>query len=228
MKYSQLLDLAIKESGLSLRQIEKRCKDSGLNITPSYISQLKNGKLPPPRPDVTATLVNVLHPRNETQLIFQGYFDKAPSVIKEYMAASSQLNKVMLERLCQVKGDDEFTRAAKSFLSELDVLSDVDVPINEIIKESPDSFVFPMNSEDMEPSLPRNSILSIVPTNPSLLKSKDILVFKKGINPHVRRVYFTGDEILLIPDNKHGELFKIHSFEQIEYIGRVVGYRMEF
>lgn len=228
MKYSQLLDLAIKESGLSLRQIEKRCKDLGLNITPSYISQLKNGKLPPPRPDVTATLVNVLHPRNETQLIFQGYFDKAPSVIKEYMAASSQLNKVMLERLCQVKGDDEFTRAAKSFLSELDVLSDVDVPINEIIKESPDSFVFPMNSEDMEPSLPRNSILSIVPTNPSLLKSKDILVFKKGINPHVRRVYFTGDEILLIPDNKHGELFKIHSFEQIEYIGRVVGYRMEF
>lgn len=228
MNYGQLLDRAISESGLSLRQIEKRCKDLGLSITPSYISQLKNGKLPPPRPEVTAALVEVLHPRDESQLIFQGYFDKAPSVIKEYMAASSQLNKVMLERLCEVKGDDELTRSAKAFLAELDVLSDVEVPLDQIIKESPNHLVFPMNSEDMEPTLPRSSILSISPTNPSLLKSKDMIVFKSGIHTQVRRVYFTGDEILLIPDNKHGELFKIHSFDEIDYIGRVVGYRLEF
>jgi len=227
MNYGQLLDKAISESGLSLREIEKRCKDLGINITPSYISQLKNGKLPPPRPEITAALVDVLHARDESQLIFQGYFDKAPSVIKEYMGASSQLNRVMLERLCEVKGDDEFTRSAKAFLAEIDILSDMDVPLDGIIKESPESLVFPMNSEDMEPTLPRRSILSISPTNPSLIKSKDIIVFKKGINHHIRRIYFTADEILLIPDNKHGELFKIHSFEEIDYIGRVIGYRLE-
>ena len=228
MNYSQLLDKAIKESGLSLRQIEKRCKDMDLNITPSYISQLKNGKLPPPRPEVTSTLVKVLQTRDETQLIFQSYFDKAPSVIKEYMAASSGLNKVMLERLCEIKGNDEFTRSAKAFLAEIDILTDIDMPSNEIIKESPELLIFPIASEDMEPTLPRNSTLSISPTNSSLLKSKDIIVFKKGINTLVRRIYFTVDEILLIPDNKHMELFKIHSFKEIDYIGRVIGYRLEF
>lgn len=227
MNYSQLLSKAINESGLSLREIEKRCKDLGVNITPSYISQLKNGKLPPPRPEITVALAEVLHARDESQLIFQGYFEKAPSVIKEYMGASSQLNRVMLERLCEVKGDDEFTRSAKAFLAELDVLTDVDFPLGEIKRESSESLVFPMNSDDMEPTLPRYSILSISPTNSSLLKSKDIILFKKGINHHVRRIYFTGDEILMIPDNKNGELFKIQNFDSIDYLGRVVGYRLE-
>lgn len=229
MNYSQLLDKAIVESGLSLRQIEKRCKDMGLSITPSYISQLKNGKLPPPRPEVTEVLVKVLQARDETQLIFQSYFDKAPEIIKEYMAASSQLNQVMLDRLCEVKGNDEFTKAAKEFLSELDILSDVDLTPSGVIKKaSPDLLVLPINSDDMEPILPRYSTLSISPTNPSLLKSKDMIALKKGGLILVRRVYFTGEEILLIPDNKNSEIFKIHNFESIDYIGRVVGYRLEF
>lgn len=48
MSYSEMLSQIIEESELSLRQISKRCADLDLNITPSYISQLKNGKLPPP------------------------------------------------------------------------------------------------------------------------------------------------------------------------------------
>jgi hypothetical protein len=228
MNYSQLLEKAITESGLSLREIEKRCKDAGLNVTPSYISLLKNGKLPPPEPEITLALVKILEAKDESQLIFQGYFDKAPDVIKEYMAASSELNKVMLESLCEIKGDDEVTRAAKAFLAKLDVLTDVNFSSNLLPKKSPENIILPISSDEMEPTLPKSSTLSINPTNPSILKSKDIIVFKKGINTQVRRIYFTGDEILLITDNKHRELFKIQSFEDIEYIGRVIGYRLDF
>lgn len=47
MTYAEMLSDIIKKSELSLRQIAKRCEDLNLKIAPSYISQLKNGKLPP-------------------------------------------------------------------------------------------------------------------------------------------------------------------------------------
>ena len=48
MSYSEMLSTIIEESELSLRQISKRCADLDLNITPSYISQLKTESSPLP------------------------------------------------------------------------------------------------------------------------------------------------------------------------------------
>ena len=53
MTYAEMLDAIIEESELSLRQISKLCTQFDISITPSYISQLKNGKLPPPSPEVS-------------------------------------------------------------------------------------------------------------------------------------------------------------------------------
>ena len=249
MDYHELLNKAILESGLSLRQIAKRYNDLGGSITPSYISQLKNGKLPPPSAEVTATLAKALNTADESRLIFQGYLEKAPRVIKEYMLASSQLNKIMLESLCRIRGDDELTRSAREFLDGLDILSivslsskyvkngeftiteqfsiDLEREAKGLLSGEKDRIGYRMDIDDMEPALPKGSILTLVSTPPSILKTKDIIAFRKGIRTMVRRIYFTGDEILLLPDNIHGEIVRIKSFEEIDYLGRVVSYHVD-
>ncbi len=250
MNYAQLLDQTITESGLSLRQIVKACADLGLSITPSYISQLKNAKLPPPNPDVTSVLARVCKSRNESRLIFQGYIEKAPDVIKEYMSASSQLNKIMLESLCEMQGNLELTSSAKQFLEELDIVSTIQLTdrciksqsagsqsdISEQISlaasslktESKNTVSFIMPDDSMEPAIPKKSVLTISIIPAATLKSKEIIAFTRGLRTMVRRIFFMGDEILLVPEHKSEDIYRINSFEDIDYIGKVSSYRVDF
>jgi transcriptional regulator with XRE-family HTH domain len=46
--YSSLLNKLIDRSGLSLTEISSRAEKHGQKITTSYLSKLKNGKMPPP------------------------------------------------------------------------------------------------------------------------------------------------------------------------------------
>ena len=126
MNYAGMLSKMIDKSKLSLRQITKRCADLELSITPSYISQLKNGKLPPPSPEVSMILARACDSKEQSKLIFQGYLEKAPDVIKEYMFASSQLNKIMLESLCKSQ-DVSVSDDAISYLKELDILTTIEL-----------------------------------------------------------------------------------------------------
>ena len=122
MTYAEMLEDMINASELSLRQISKRCEDLNLKITPSYISQLKNGKLPPPSEEVSLILAKVCGSDKQAHLVFQGYMEKAPSMIKEYMLASSTLNKVMLESLCKAT-NKTFTKEMEDYIKGLDVLA---------------------------------------------------------------------------------------------------------
>ncbi len=127
MNYAEMLDSIITNSNLSLRQIAKRCADLELSITPSYISQLKNGKLPPPTPEVSMILAKACNSQDESKLIFQGYIEKAPEVIKQYMLASSELNKAMLEALYKFSNDGQMAETARAYLKQLDILSTIEM-----------------------------------------------------------------------------------------------------
>ena len=250
MDYYQMLNRAIAESGYSLRQISRKCQEEGLSITPSYISQLKNGKLPPPSWEVTKALSKVLNTPYESKMIFQGYLEKAPDIIKEYMAASSQLNKILLESLCEIKGESEITKEAVKFLDELDVLSTVNLaqkhiedgkfkPSEDFVKDlktyskgliplEEDKSRYMLNTDEMEPLIPKGSLLFLKDTPAALLKTKDVILFKNGIITLVRRVYFYDEDILLVPDNKNAEIIRIYGFDEIDYLGKVVSYTKEF
>lgn len=253
MNYAKMLEQMIEKSELSLRQISKRCADLNLTITPSYISQLKNGKLPPPSEEVSLILAKVCGSKEQSQLVFQGYMEKAPELVREYMLASSTLNKIMLESLCRADNNGELSAEFRKHIEQLDVLSTLEISskyisledtskAGELLKEISLSSgcvtksdtngelmnVF-LGDTSMAPTIPNHSYLYILPTKTSLLKDRDILAFYPVGRkiPTLRRLFQVRDKILLIPDERSHEIFCYDSIEDIDYIGKVVAYKVD-
>ena len=85
MTYAEMLSDIIKKSELSLRQIAKRCEDLNLKIAPSYISQLKMENSPPSE-EVSLILAKACGSDRQAHLVFQGYMEKAPAMVKRIYA----------------------------------------------------------------------------------------------------------------------------------------------
>lgn len=250
MNYAAMLDEMIIKSELSLRQIAKRCADLDLSITPSYISQLRNGKLPPPTPEVSLALANVCNSKEASKLVFQGYLEKAPEVIKEYMLMSSQLNKMMLESLYKEHNNNRMAQEAKEYLNNLDILStlemsskyikDGEIELKEdLVKEitlgsggaAQDGEIINMflGDSSMSPTIPIHSYISIMPTNPELIKNRDIIAFypygkRQAI---LRRVFFEKEKILLLPDDRSSDIYITETLQELNYLGKVISFRVD-
>lgn len=252
MNYAEMLDTIISESELSLRQISKLCAQFDISITPSYISQLKNGKLPPPSPEVSLALAKVCNSKNQSHLVFQGYMEKAPDVIKEYMLASSQLNRIMLESLYKTE-NNKMSKESLEYLRSLDILSTLEMssryisPDNKLsssdlireitlssggvskIQAQGDMINFFLGDTSMSPTIPIHSYIYILPTKLELLKERDVIAFYPNNRKQatLRRIFFSNDKILLIPEDKAFQIHIIDSFEDIDYIGKVVSYKVD-
>ncbi len=252
MSYAEMLDAIISESELSLRQISKLCTQFEITITPSYISQLKNGKLPPPSPEVSLALAKVCNSKNQSQLVFQGYMEKAPEVIKEYMLASSQLNRIMLESLCKSE-TNTISKESLDYLKNLDILSTLEMSSRYISKDNSmnasdlireitlssggvskiqaqgDMINFFLGDTSMSPTIPVHSYIYILPTKLELLKERDIIAFYPNNRKQatLRRIFYSNDKILLIPEDKTFQIYIIDNFEDIDYLGKVVSYKVD-
>lgn len=252
MNYASMLDNMIRESQLSLRKLSKRCNDLGLKITPSYISQLKNGKLPPPSEEVSLVLAKACGSDKQAYLVFQGYIEKAPNMVKEYMVASSNLNKILLESLCKEE-NRSFTEQIEEYIKELDILAAMELSSEYLATDDPErrrnlvkeiclnsgqvafadsegemTNMF-MGDHAMSPSIPMHSYLYIMPTRTELLKDRDIIAFYPDNRrvPTLRRIYFLRDQILLIPDDKSHDIYFYSSLDEIKYIGKLVSYKVD-
>ncbi|HWQ78996.1 MAG TPA: S24 family peptidase [Anaerovoracaceae bacterium] len=252
MSYAEMLDAIISESDLSLRQISKMCTQFDISITPSYISQLKNGKLPPPSPEVSLALAKVCNSKNQSQLVFQGYMEKAPEVIREYMLASSQLNRIMLESLYRAENSN-MSKESIEYLKNLDVLSTLEMSsryissdnnlrssdlVREItlssggvsrVQAQGDMINFFLGDTSMSPTIPIHSYMYILPTRLELLKERDIIALYPNNRKQatLRKIFYSNGKILLIPEDKTYPIFIIDSFEDIDYIGKVVSYKVD-
>jgi transcriptional regulator with XRE-family HTH domain len=251
MTYSEMLDSIIKDSKLSLRQLASKCGDLGLNITPSYISQLKNNKLPAPSPEVSITIARACSSKLHAALVFLGYMEKAPDIIKDYMRTSTKLYKLMLENLCDGQTNVPLTSEARAFINKLDVISAFELTTNYLnegkfeltnelaeemilisggaIKTNDDLITTFLNDTSMSPSIPMHSLLFIMPIKSSLIKEKDII----GIYPRgrktvtLRRVFFLKDQVLLIPEDTSHDIISTISLENIDYLGKVISYKID-
>lgn len=254
MNYAQMLDRMIANSELSLRQISKRCADLNLTITPSYISQLKNGKLSPPSEEVSLVLSKVCGGKEQSRLVFQGYLEKAPELVREYMLASSALNKIMLETLCRYDNNGEVSKEFRRQIESLDVLSTLEVAskyissddtsraenlIREIslssgetVKADTQGNLMKLFLPDtsMAPFIPSHAYLYIMPTKMELLKDRDIIAFyPEGRRvPTLRRLYHMSEErYLLVPEDKSHQIYFYDRWEQVNYIGKVVSFKVD-
>ncbi len=252
MTYAEMLDAIIEESELSLRQISKLCTQFDISITPSYISQLKNGKLPPPSPEVSLALAKVCNSKNQSQLVFQGYMEKAPDVIKEYMLASSQLNRIMLESLFKAD-NNSMSQESMEYLKNLDILSTLELSSkyidpgnnlspNDLVREitlssggvskvqaQGDMINFFLGDTSMSPTIPVHSYIYILPTKLELLKERDIIAFYPNNRKQasLRKIFFSNNKILLIPEDKTFQIYILDNFEEIDYLGKVVSYKVD-
>ena len=76
----------------------------------------------PPSEEVSLTLAKACGAKNQPHLVFQGYMEKAPAIVREYLAASSGINKALLESLAKLSGEPD-SEAADEFLKSIDVIA---------------------------------------------------------------------------------------------------------
>ncbi|HHX13934.1 MAG TPA: hypothetical protein GX726_03135 [Clostridiales bacterium] len=251
MTYAEMLSEMINASELSLRQIARRCQDLNLSITPSYISQLKNGKLPPPSEEVSLTLAKACGSNKQAFLVFQGYMEKAPKLIREYMLASSTLNKAMMESLCRMT-NQEFDDDMKQYIDSLDILSAMDLSSKYLNEDGfkADDLVRQivlscggateadttgellhmfLGDSSMSPTIPVHSMVYVMPTKLELLKTGDIIMFYPDNRriPTLRRIHYVKERIILIPDEKSHETFLFDDVEELNYVGKVVSFKVD-
>lgn len=82
MPYTMLLNHLIEKSGLTVKEIADRCKENGQEITPSYISLLRNADNKRiPSDDMSRALAIACNAKYDNLLIIEAYLDKAPEEI---------------------------------------------------------------------------------------------------------------------------------------------------
>ncbi len=69
----------------------------------------------------------------------------------------------------------------------------------------------------------------ILPTKLELLKERDIIAFYPNNRKQatLRRIFNSNDKILLVPEDKTFQIYIIDSFEEIDYLGKVVSYKVD-
>lgn len=82
MKYAELLDQLIQKSGITAKELAEKCQTQGVDITPSYISLLRNKeKNRIPSDDISIALAKSLG-KADNYLILEKYLEDAPVEVK--------------------------------------------------------------------------------------------------------------------------------------------------
>ena len=85
MNYRELLNKLMKESGLSNKEIVAKCAELGEKITPNYLSVIKNNDDKIPSDNLSLALAKACNSPHENILLIQGYLDRAPEVIINFL-----------------------------------------------------------------------------------------------------------------------------------------------
>jgi repressor LexA len=88
MKYHELLTSCIAKSGISLREIARRCGEKGLKVDYSYISKLKHNAMPPASDKVNEILANVLD-ADPDLLILAAYRSRIPGKVLKMLSTGT-------------------------------------------------------------------------------------------------------------------------------------------
>jgi hypothetical protein len=84
MTYSEILDDAIIQSGLTLRKIEKECYVQGVDISTTYLCKLRSDNRAPASDEINCVLEMVLN-IEPMKLRVAAYLERIPEQILPYI-----------------------------------------------------------------------------------------------------------------------------------------------
>ncbi|WP_141433706.1 hypothetical protein [Bacillus sp. 03113] len=93
-KYHEIISEQINKLNISLTDIVAQCEKEGQKITVSYLSKLKNDRMPPPSYEVTRTLAKVLNIDSDT-LVIISYLEQAPSEFQKILKLIRVITKIL-------------------------------------------------------------------------------------------------------------------------------------
>lgn len=181
LKYSDLLNQYIEQSGLTLGEIAKKVNAQGVKIERSYISMLKNNKTKNPASEEVNRALAEATGGDPDRLVFASYIDKAPDSMKKTLEnindldvflndfikkSNIKLNDKMVkdqlkdmglsnEELSSISIDTEEILEVLTFEEKLEILS---VFIEDAIKQKKSFEDYLSELQDVNPSLKSNVV----------------------------------------------------------------------
>lgn len=244
MSYRELLSQMIESSGLSLREISRRCIDKGQKIDASYLSKLQTGKLITSSEDINRTIAEVCG-GNADQLVWHGYMDKAPSIIRDYVNTTlpslKDMLKMLIPSMVQPEQVDMLTTHIDNLspielvklvnemmlAQDLDIGNDFHVSFSNNHSIEIDDYnviTLPMLDDSMESIIPMGANMKVVPIQ-GIPENGTVVVYKKDDCVYVRRWYSKGDEIILIPSHEDYDPI-MDEINHLTIIGQVKSYTL--
>ncbi len=235
-----LIDM-IEKSGLTLQEIANRCEaEYGVKINRSYISKLQTRKQAPASDEVNVALAKVCGGDVE-KFRYEGYIEKAPDFIKDYIQdVSGTLKEMTIFTLKSYFPEDLLEKSLFQIdnRSAQDILELSKKYLNDAKKGFPSLskpelmlslMGFEMKDDSMEPVIPKGSIVNI--DYRKEINNGDIvlvsLVDHNEENYLIRRVVNLGDRIMLISEKSHYKAQEIQKHE-IKHIWKVTATKIEF
>ena len=216
MPYAATLDRLIKESGMTAKDIAERCKDFGVDITPSYISLLRNPKKGRVASDeISIALAKVLG-KPDKQLVLERCIDEAPEELSQVFHKIYKASAVFAAAASKRPLSSEELDSLDVLISQ-EPISDLILKLNEeyetdsltqmansfsgskTVTGSKFSQQLKMLDNSMHPIIKKNDVVNIV-LNSDIANGEIIAVqMKKGIM--LRRYEKISDVAVLIAVN---------------------------
>lgn len=229
MSYKEELSKIVKKSRMTLSEIAEKCKELGVDISPSYISRLQTGKQPPASDEVNKAIATACKSENPNILVYLGYIEKAPNYMltffDHFIGASIQQAAQMLNSPDSDLFQKELEKVGKKKIVAIFINQIIEEPdtIAQIGKETinhlRDKYDEIMPDDSMEPLIPMNARLTI--KEKSDIANDDIVLVQTTEDKKlVRKILLVNNMVFLIPTNKIYKTMIINSTD-VTIIGKV-------
>lgn len=240
MPYSNVLKKTIENSNLSYKDIKDKLEQKGISIDKSYLSKLVNGKLPPPREEISRAISQICNV-DERLLVLEAYYDKSPQEIKDILSYLQKLTTIIgikslykdanidtkqLNLICENVNQ----QGIGIFLAEildwgkndnyqiLDGNLSVNSKKDNIKFQLEEPIFFPITNNDMYPVVPGGCQVNI--NIQEKYQNGDIVALKYN-NTIIARYYFEVDQnITYTAINKTAKTFD-NSNKEIKLLGKI-------
>ncbi len=248
MAYTQLLNSIIEQSGLTVKEIAEKCVKMGVDVTPAYISTLRNDKNNrTPSDKVSRALAEACNCQHKNILVVEAYLQNAPQefngvmqMLRSFVITSGMS---MMENRLTTQDLKEADEMLKSFpmaelicdLSQEQVLNSIRKGVGSLnikaskqfddikIKQEVSPIGLPISDNGMLPLIKINDLVTIEALDYKDYKMGDIVYCYLNNNKKkaiARKLIKSGDEITLMPINNEYENITV-SLKDVIILGKI-------